>query len=85
MLKMPLIKYVLEFNQNLKFIHPNIEFLNVTGEYADKIIRLGIIYFIFNEISLTSLKASYLTYYEEDELFKYYCSYDRNKNRVYLY
>ena len=32
MLKMPLIKYVLEFNQNLKFIHPNIEFLNVTGK-----------------------------------------------------
>lgn len=55
---------------------------NLTGEYADKIIRLGIIYFIFNEISLNSLKASYLTYYEADELFKYYCSYDRNKNRV---
>ena len=32
MLKMPFIKYVLEFNQNLKFIHPNIEFLNVTGK-----------------------------------------------------
>lgn len=55
---------------------------NTKGKYALDIIKLGIINYIFNNVSLNTLKSSYLTYYDAIELFNLYNSSSKNKIRT---
>ena len=55
---------------------------NIAGTFADNIIKIGIIKYIFGDISLCSLKASFLTYEQADNLFNFYCSNSQNEIKV---
>ena len=55
---------------------------NISGEYATKVIKLGIINYIFNEVSQASLSSSYLTFNDVDALLSLYESNDRNKIKI---
>lgn len=55
---------------------------NISGDIATSLIKLGIIKFIYNDINLSGLYYSYLTYFEALELWNIYTSNERNKVRV---
>lgn len=55
---------------------------NIAGTFADNIIKIGIIKYIFGDISLCSLKASFLTYEQANDLFNFYCSNNQNEIKV---
>ncbi len=55
---------------------------NISGDVGTSLIKLGIVKFIYNDINLSSLYYSYLTYFEALELWNVYTSNERNKVRV---
>lgn len=55
---------------------------NISGEHAINLIKLGIINFIYNEVSLSTLRYSYLTYFEADDLLEFYNSNNQNQIRT---
>lgn len=55
---------------------------NLTGDFAINIIKLGIILFIFDEISFESLSSSYLTYKDTAFLLDFYNSNNQYSGRV---
>lgn len=52
---------------------------NITGEFADNIIKLGIIKYIFGSINIMSLKSSFLTYNQAEALQNLYLSNPQNE------
>lgn len=55
---------------------------NLAGEFAVDLIRLGIVNFIFDEVSEASLASSYLTYRDVDPLMGLYSSNEQCKIKV---
>lgn len=55
---------------------------NMSGEPAIKLIKIGIIKFIYNEVSSSTLRYSHLTYFEADELLEFYNSNNQNQIRT---
>ena len=55
---------------------------NTNGKYAEDLIKLGIINYIFNNVNLNTLKSSYLTYNDVEELLEKYNSSSRIKSRI---
>lgn len=45
---------------------------NVNGFHCDNIIKLGIVLYLYNEISLFTLKSSFISYDNANELLEYY-------------
>lgn len=55
---------------------------NMAGDFAANIIRLGIVLFVFDDVSLESLSSSYLTYKDASVLLDFYHSNGRYSGRV---
>lgn len=55
---------------------------NMSGDFATNIIRLGIVLFVFGDVSLESLSSSYLTYKDASLLLDFYQSNGRYSGRV---
>lgn len=55
---------------------------NMAGDFATNIIRLGIVLFVFDDVSLESLSSSYLTYKDASVLLDFYRSNGRYSGRV---
>lgn len=55
---------------------------NMAGDFATNIIRLGIVLFVFDDVSLESLSSSYLTYKDASVLLDFYHSNGRYNGRV---
>lgn len=55
---------------------------NMAGDFAANIIRLGIVLFVFDDVSLESLSSSYLTYKDASVLLDFYHSNGRYNGRV---
>ena len=54
----------------------------MAGDFATNIIRLGIVLFVFDDVSLESLSSSYLTYKDASVLLDFYHSNGRYNGRV---
>ena len=55
---------------------------NMAGDFATNIIRLGIVLFVFDDVSLEPLSSSYLTYKDASVLLDFYHSNGRYNGRV---
>lgn len=55
---------------------------NCSGEIGMSLIKLGIIQYIFNNVSKVTLRSSYLTFKECDVLYDFYISNEQNKVKV---
>jgi len=55
---------------------------NCSGDYGINLIKLGIIQYIFNDVSKVTLSSSYLTFKECDSLFSFYNDNEQNKIKV---
>lgn len=55
---------------------------NMSGDFATNIIRLGIVLFVFGDVTLESLSSSYLTYKDASLLLDFYQSNGRYSGMV---
>lgn len=55
---------------------------NISGDFANNIIKIGIIKYLFGDINIYSLKSSFLTYKQANELLDFYRSNNQNEIKV---